>query len=100
MTLKSNMLYACSILYKNQASFHCGRESNIIDYSFAMEWMQDFEAFQDALNQETKYVSNLTCSISLVLDEFRSSLRLVGVSAVLSTGLDGLCASHQWCKRI
>lgn len=40
VTLMSNMLYACSILYKNQASFHCGRnKTDITDYSFAMEWM-------------------------------------------------------------
>lgn len=37
---------------------------------FATEWMTDFDALQDALSQDDSYMSNLSRSMGLVLEEF------------------------------
>jgi GPN-loop GTPase len=85
-TFMSNMLYACSILYKTKLPFILVfNKTDVQPHEFALEWMSDFEAFQEALaghtdardaEGEPTYMNSLMNSMSLVLDEFYKHLKV------------------------
>ena len=107
-TFMSNMLYACSILYKTKLPMILVfNKTDVKDAAFAKEWMTDFEAFQAALRHEEEagsfggveggessiaggsgYMGSLLNSMSLVLDEFYKHLSVVGVSSMTGQGVD------------
>ncbi|RYP61224.1 hypothetical protein DL769_007818 [Monosporascus sp. CRB-8-3] len=110
-TFMSNMLYACSILYKTKLPMILVfNKTDVKDASFAKEWMTDYDAFQEALASDeagnafggvegegggggSGYMGSLLNSMSLMLEEFYSHLNVVGVSSMTGQGVDEFFAA-------
>ncbi|KAK9450853.1 uncharacterized protein V1518DRAFT_425616 [Limtongia smithiae] len=107
-TFMSNMLYACSILYKTKLPLIIVfNKTDVRDAEFATEWMTDFESFQMALKEleddenaeegggagGSGYMNSLMNSMSLVLEEFYRHLDVVSVSAYTGAGFDEFLAA-------
>lgn len=98
-TFMSNMLYACSILYKTKLPMIIVfNKTDVKKADFAKEWMQDFESFQTALRDDQElngedgtssgYMGSLVNSMSLMLEEFYSTLDVVACSGYTGEGFD------------
>ena len=82
VTFMSNMLYACSILYKMKLPLVVVfNKTDVASCDTCMAWMQDFEAFQQALQQEKSYMGTLAQSMALMLEEGSSVTKTVSVAS-------------------
>ena len=108
VTFMSNMLYACSMLYKTRLPLVVAlNKVDVVDCRPLQLWMSDFEAFQEALTEEgsvgerrASYGCSFANSLSLVLDEFYSTLKSVGVSAVTGSGIPELVAAFDEMREL
>lgn len=90
-TFMSNMLYACSIVYKYKLPMIVVlNKSDVIDPQFAIDWMQNSELFDEAINKDPTYMACLNQSLTMALDIFYQDLPVVGVSAKTGSGFDEL----------
>ncbi len=112
-TFMSNMLYACSILYKTKLPMILVfNKTDVKDASFAHEWMTDVDAFQDALRADearnafggvegadgmggSGAMGDLVHSMGLMLSEFYAHLSVVGVSSMTGHGVSEFFAAVQ-----
>lgn len=98
VTFMSNMLYACSILYKTKLPLLLVfNKIDVKSCDFAMRWMQDLDSFQEALQEERSYMGTLATSLALMLEEFYANLSLVGVSALTGDGMQELFKAIDTC---
>jgi GPN-loop GTPase len=95
-----------SILYKTKLPFILVfNKTDVQSHEFAIDWMKDFEVFQEALaahggatdlEGEPTYMNSLMHSMSLVLDEFYKHLKVCRSNFVDSKCVGILIA----CRRL
>jgi hypothetical protein len=68
----------------------CFNKNDVLDHSFALEWMQDFDQLDQNLSKVDTYLSSLSRSLSLVLEEFYRNVEACGLSARTGKGFEHL----------
>lgn len=96
VTFMSNMMYACSIMYKNKLPFILVfNKTDICDPTPIIEWMSDLDIFLDALKKDDSYMKSLTRSMALILARFYESIHYVCLSSATGEGFEDLLAALQ-----
>lgn len=71
VTFMSNMLYACSILYRTRLPFVVAvNKADVVSADYALEWIHDFEAFQVNKPLPSNFYCNLLC-FSIILGSIK-----------------------------
>mmetsp|Transcript_46971 Transcript_46971/g.96040 ORF Transcript_46971/g.96040 Transcript_46971/m.96040 type:complete len:343 (+) Transcript_46971:2786-3814(+) len=87
LTFVSNVLYSCSILYKTRLPLAMViNKTDITSMDFIREWLNDFEAFDEALSGENFFAGSFARSLALSLDNFHQKTPFFGTSALSGKG--------------
>lgn len=99
ITFMSNMLYACSILYKTRLPFlACFNKIDIIRHDKCIEWMKNYDTFnEDVLNDET-YMASFSRSCALMINEFYEGIKTVGISSKTIEGFNDIIKQLEQLK--
>ncbi|KAK1866133.1 hypothetical protein I4F81_008653 [Pyropia yezoensis] len=94
MTFVSNMLYACSVLYKTRLPLVVvWNKVDVAPAGCAQGWMGDYDGLSDAIGDDPSFAGGLARSMALTLEVFYEAIRSVGVSALTGEGLPALLAA-------
>lgn len=83
----SNMLFALSVQFKMKLPLLAVlNKADICDTGLLKSWFTDYEAYQTALQSQNNYLSSLSRSMSLGLDQFYQDLSVVSLSSLTGQG--------------
>ncbi|UVC49572.1 XPA binding protein 1 [Theileria orientalis] len=89
ITFMTNMIYACSVMYKCQLPFvACFNKIDVNRHEVCLEWMQDYEQFYEAITQDESYMASFSRSCALMLNEFYTNIKCCGISCMTGEGFE------------
>lgn len=99
-TFMSNMLFCCSIFYKMQIPMILVfNKEDQGDKQKVCKWMEDYDNILESLKTDKSYLSSLSKSMAMTLDEFYQGLNYVCVSSVTGSGFEKLIPAIEKAKK-
>ncbi|ANQ06442.1 XPA binding protein 1 [Plasmodium coatneyi] len=99
ITFMSNMLYACSVLYKARLPFlACFNKVDIIKHDKCIEWMKDYDSFNEDVIHDESYMASFSRSCALMINEFYEGIKTVGISSKTNEGFNSILKNLQLLK--
>ncbi|KAL8425887.1 hypothetical protein ACSSS7_008299 [Eimeria intestinalis] len=90
-TLLSNMVHACSVLYRHKLPFLAAlNKIDAQENPKCVEWIRDYDLFQEALLEDDRYMGSLGRSTALALCSFYENIDILPLSAITKQGFEEL----------